>query len=92
MKFKTGLQVILDDLPEKPFADTRGWMDRATDTYMGAKHPDRPELDIIVALNTMRETLLVIRFWIAQQLGVDAGSLRDGLHWDPLAHEFVLAE
>lgn len=92
MTFKSGLQVILDDLPERPFADATGWINRASDSYMRAKHPDRPDVDILVALNTMRESLLVIRFWIAQQLGVDAVSLRDGLHRDPLAHEFVLVE
>ncbi|CCH76151.1 hypothetical protein BN12_110007 [Nostocoides japonicum T1-X7] len=88
MNFKPALQVILDDLAESPFTDTAGWIGRADDVYMGAKHPDRPQPDSLVMLNTLRENLLVLRYWIAQQLGATANSLRQGLATDPLASEF----
>jgi hypothetical protein len=92
MNFKPGLRVILGDMQVKPIADIEGWIERADAAYMGAKHPDRPEMDSLVMLNTLRENLLVLRFWIGLQLGVKPGSLVDGLERDALAHEFVLVE
>ncbi|MDR7085104.1 hypothetical protein J2X01_004424 [Arthrobacter ginsengisoli] len=64
MNFKPGLRVILGDMKVKPFSDVEGWIDRADEAYMGAKHPDRPEPDFLVQINTLRENLLVLRFWI----------------------------
>jgi len=88
INFKPALQVILDDLTELPFTDTAGWINMANDVYMGAKHPDRPQPDSLIMLNTLRENLLIVRYWIAQQLGATAKSLRQGLRTDPLAGEF----
>ncbi|MGP9490031.1 hypothetical protein CIK76_13100 [Glutamicibacter sp. BW80] len=88
INFKPALQVILDDLVEPPFSDTAGWINRANDVYMGAKHPDRPQPDSLIMLNTLRENLLIVRYWIAQQLGATANSLSQGLRTDPLAREF----
>jgi hypothetical protein len=90
MNFKPGLQVILDDMAVKPFADTADWIGRADNAYMGAKHPDRPEQDSLVMLNTLRQNILVLRYWIAQQLGATETSLNDRIRTDPLAHEFTL--
>lgn len=89
MNFKQGLQVILEDLGMKPFDDIAGWIERAHATYMGAKHPDRPEPDSLVMLNTLRENLLIVRCWIGRQLGVSVDSLRSGLQNDRLTNEFV---
>lgn len=88
INFKPALQVILDDLSEPPFTDTAGWISRANDVYMGSKHADRPQADSLIMLNVLRENLLIVRYWIAQQLGASAGSLRQGLRTDPLAREF----
>lgn len=59
---------------------------------MGAKHPDRPGPDSLVVLNTLRENLLILRFWIGLQLGLNPNSLVDALEIDAAAHEFILAE
>lgn len=88
IKFKTALQAVLDDLTELPFTDAGDWINRANAVYMGSKHPDRPEPDSLTMLNTLQENLLIIRYWIAQRLGVTAKSLRQGLRTDPLANEF----
>ena len=88
INFKPALQVILDDLTEPPFTDTADWKRRANEVYMGAKHPDRSEPDSLVMLNTLRQNLLIIRYWIAQQLGATPKSLCEGLRTDPLAREF----
>lgn len=91
MTFKVGLQVILDDMETKPFSDSAGWIDRASEAYMGAKHPDRPEPDSLDMLNALRENLLVLRFWIALQLGVKPRTLNDRIRMEPHSHEFVSA-
>ena len=92
MNFKPGLRVILDDMSVKPLDDLEGWIKRADESYMGAKHPDRPEPDSLVQINTLRENLLILRFWIGSQVGVKPNSLVEGLRLDPLANEFVLSE
>lgn len=92
MNFKPGLQVILDDMKVTPLAHRDDWIARADDSYMGTKHPDRAEPDSLVALNTLRENLLVLRFWIALQVGASVKSLSEGLRADPLSHAFVTAD
>jgi len=92
MNLKPGLQVILDDMKTKPFTDTSGWIDRAANAYMSMKHPDRSEQDSLVMLNTLRENVLILRYWVALQLGVTAKSLNDRIRTDPLAHEFTLID
>ena len=91
MNFKVGLQVVLDDMETKPFSDTAGWIARASDAYMGAKHPDRAEPDSLDMLNALRENLLVLRFWIALQIGAKPKTLDDRVGTEPHTHEFVTA-
>ena len=91
MNFKVGLRVILDDMVTKPFSDTAGWIDRANAAYMGAKHPDRAEPDSLDMLNALRENLLVLRFWIALQLGSKPETLDDRVRTEPHFQEFVAA-
>lgn len=89
MNFKPGLRVILADMKIKPFEDVEGWIERADASYMSAKHLDRPEPDSLVQINTLRENLLILRFWIGLQLGVRPTSLLEALNMDPLSNEFV---
>jgi len=88
INFKPALKVILDDITDPPFVDTADWIARANDVYMGSKHPDHPQPDTLTMLNTLQDNMLIIRYWIAQQLGVTAKSLHRGLRTDPLAIEF----
>ncbi len=60
--------------------------------YMGVKHGDREEADHLTTLNTLRENLLVLRYWIAQRLGVNGEILDHNLLWDPLHSGFVSEE
>lgn len=89
MNYKPGLQVILNDLGMEPFDDIAGWIARSNDCYMGSKHPDRPEPDSLITLNTLRQNLIVLRCWIGRQLGVSVGALVDSLETDPLTAEFL---
>lgn len=92
MNFKPGLRVILDDMTIKPFDDLEAWIKHADESYMGAKHPDRPEPDSLVQINTLRENLLILRFWIGLQIGVKPSSLAERVRLDPLGTDLVLLE
>ena len=88
--FKKGLQHILDDMTVVPFEDTEEWIGRASASYMGAKHPDRGDMpDTVDLINSLRENILILRFWIAQKLGASPRTLTDRLKSDPYRAPFV---
>ena len=91
LHFKDALGVILDDMEAIPIGcdDVEGWKERCRNVYMGAKHADREEADHLTMLNTLRENLLVLRYWIAQRLGVSGDVLERNLARDPLKRGFV---
>lgn len=92
MNFKPGLRVILADMKTHPLEDVDGWIERADAAYMSAKHLDRTAPDSLEVLNTLRENLLVLRFWVALELGAKPKSLMAGLKTDRLGNEFVPLE
>lgn len=92
MNFKPALRAILADMTAVPLDDPEQWIIDADACYMGAKHPDRPLPDSLTQVNTLRKSILVVRFWVGLQIGVSAGSLRDLLGRDPLADERVIVE
>ena len=90
LSFNNALAVVLDDMTVTPFEaeDVDDWKKRCKRTYMGAKHGDQDEPDHLTALNTLRENLLVLRYWVAQQLGVPGDVLNQNLTWDPLVNKW----
>ena len=90
LSFNNALTVVLVDMTVIPFGveDVDDWKKRCNRVYMGAKHGDRDEPDHLTALNTLRENLLVLRYWVAQQLGVSGDVLNQNLTWDPLANKW----
>lgn len=94
LSFKNALGAVLDDMDVYPFPqdDAEDWKERCRRVYMGAKHGDREEVDYLTALNTLRENLLVLRYWIAQRLGVSGEVLQRNLIWDPLRNGFRLED
>ena len=90
ISFNNALAVVLDDMIVTPFGveDVNDWKKRCNRVYMGAKHGDRDEPDHLTTLNTLRENLLVLRYWVAQQLGVPGDVLNHNLTWDPLANKW----
>ena len=90
LSFNNALAVVLDDMTVTPFEaeDVDDWKKRCNRVYMGAKHGDRDEPDHLTTLNTLRENLLVLRYWVAQQLGVPGDVLNQNLTWDPLARKW----
>lgn len=91
LSFNNALTVVLDDMTVIPFGveGVDDWKERCNRVYMGAKHGDRDEPDHLTALNTLRENLLVLRYWVAQQLGVSGDVLNQNLTWDPLANKWM---
>lgn len=93
MNFNTGLRLIIDDMKASPIGDPENWIKRVNTAYMGAKHPDRGDLpDTLDLVNSLRENLHVLRFWIAQELGVKPATLMDRFQLEPHRASFVRAE
>lgn len=90
IKFKDALDAILENMDVAPLESSRvdDWKKRCCKVYMGSKHADRIEMDHLTTLNTLRENLLVLRYWIAQRLGVPGDVLNQNLVRDPLANKW----
>lgn len=89
IKFKNALDAILENMNVAPLESSRvdDWKE-SRDVYMGSKHADQIEKDHLTTLNTLRENLLVLRYWIAQRLGVPGDVLNQNLVRDPLARKW----
>lgn len=88
LAFRTAVDNVLEDLAFDPLDDAEGWKQRACEIHPALKHPNRPDPDILDAINTHRETIVVIRCWIAAALGVPADLIANRLAIDPLASPF----
>lgn len=80
---------ILEDLGDCMPFDTADWAERMADTYNGIKHANRNEPDALEVVNAWRECVLVVRAWIAVELGVEGKLLKDRLLRDPQRHRYV---
>lgn len=89
ISFGDALKLIVDDMEVMPFDDVDAWLRRAREVYMGLKHYDCSTPDSLILLNTLRDNLLVIRFWVGLQLGVCPETLKDSLRNDPLSKKFI---
>jgi len=56
---------------------------------MGLKHADRTTPDSLDLINALRKSILVVRFWIAHQLGVQENILKEGRKYDPLSKKVI---
>jgi hypothetical protein len=88
ISFNHALDVVLDDMYMVPLESKEDWKECCNKVYMGAKHGNRPEPDHLMTLNILRENLLVLRYWIAQRLGVPGDVLNQNLMRDPLARKW----
>lgn len=92
LNFQPGLRAILDDMAVKPFDEVDEWIQDAHSVYMSAKHPDRPSVDALTQINTLRKNLLIVRFWVGLELGIPAEFLRLAFPRDPLHGARVMIE
>ena len=65
------------------------WKRNIRAAYMGLKHADRTMPDSLDLINALRKSILVVRFWIAHQLGVHENVLKEGRKYDPLSKKFI---
>lgn len=84
------LDTILDDMPFVPLQNAAAWRQNSIICYSGLKHPDNPTPDSLLIANTLRQNLLVARFWIAGRLGCRAKDLEQRLSLDPLHGDYEL--
>jgi len=65
------------------------WKRNIRAAYMGLKHADRTMPDSLDLINALRKSILVVRFWVAHQLGVHENVLKEGRKYDPLSKPFI---
>lgn len=65
------------------------WATRATDAYNGIKHADRPEVDMLDAINAWRESVLVFRLWVATRLRATGSAVRKTAAGDRMREPYV---
>lgn len=87
--YADAIRTILNDMVYVPLTDPGDWVTRSTDHYRGTKHADNQTPDAVEAANTMRENLLVARFWLAGRLGVKREVLESRLERDPMANPYI---
>jgi hypothetical protein len=80
---------ILQDLGDVLPFDTSAWKKNTLDAYNGVKHANQPEPDEIDVLNAWRESVMVMRAWVAIELGVPAELVQERLADDPQRHAWV---
>lgn len=81
-----------DDMPddESTAGNTSdAWKANIRAAYMGLKHADCKLPDSLDLINALRKSILVVRFWVAHQLGVHENVLKEGRKSDPLSKPFI---
>ena len=86
-----------DDEPENEVHENELSVDDTSDAwkaniraaYMGLKHADCELPDSLDLINALRKSILVVRFWVAHQLGVHENVLNEGRKYDPLSKPFI---
>jgi len=80
---------ILDDLGDCLPFDGPTWVEETADTYNAIKHANRSEPDELDVLNAWVRCVLVVRAWVAVELGVPLDELKQRLMDDPQASGYV---
>ena len=88
----TGDNTASDDMPDDESSagnTSDAWKANIRAAYMGLKHADCELPDSLDLINALRKSILVVRFWIAHQLGVHENVLKEGRKYDPLSKKFI---
>ena len=86
------LERIWADLGETvPFDGTK-WASTTVKTYNALKHANRRAPEGVDVANAWRECVLVVRAWVALELGVPAPQVTARLQNDPQRHPYVRRE
>jgi len=80
---------ILDDLGDCLPFDGPTWAEETANTYNGIKHANRTEPDELDVINAWARCVLVVRAWIAVELGIPHAALKQRLADDPQSSGYV---
>lgn len=83
MRLRARLERLLADVADSLPFDGPTWADELTRDYNGLKHANRAAPDDIDVINSWLRSVLVIRAWIALELGVSADEIKSRLNQDP---------
>jgi len=83
------LERVLEDISGCLPFDSEEWVTSTCKAYNGLKHANRDEPDWLDVINAWRECVLVVRSWVAVELGVPAEMLKQRLSIDPQRQPFV---
>ena len=83
------LERILEDLNGCLPFDGEKWVSSTCKAYNGLKHANRDKPDWLDVMNSWRECVLVVRSWVAVELGVSTETLKQRLSIDSQRHPFV---
>lgn len=66
------------------------WAANAAAVNNGIKHANRPMPDALLTANTLRESRLIFRLWVATRIGAPTASLQQRLTVDPMIYPYEL--
>ncbi len=92
MRLKARFDRILEDVGDTLPFDGPAWAKRTADVYNGLKHANRVAPDPVDVLNAWRESVMVVRAWVAVDLGVSIEDVKQRLAEDPQRHAYVKVE
>jgi hypothetical protein len=82
-RLRARLERILADLGDCLPFDGPTWVDELARDYNGLKHANRAAPDNVDVLNSWLRSVLVVRGWMALELGVPRGQIKSRLQQDP---------
>lgn len=86
------LNRILKDLGDSlPFHGPT-WANTTVAAYNGLKHANRKEPDPVDILNAWRESVMVVRAWVAAELGIPLAAVKERLASDPQRNAYTKIE
>ncbi len=90
-KHEARLLRVAQELKVVPPFDLATWATNAATVYNGLKHANRAMPDPLLTINTLRESRLIFRLWVASRVGAPSARLQQTLSMDPMIHPFELA-
>ncbi|WP_313540399.1 ApeA N-terminal domain 1-containing protein [Leifsonia aquatica] len=85
----TRFERILKDLGDVLPFDGLSWARNTIAAYNGLKHANRDAPDPVDVLNGWRQSVMVVRAWVAIELGIPPAQLKQRLASDPQRSPFV---
>jgi hypothetical protein len=82
LDFRKALERVQAGLGFDAVTDPDEWIDTTTTVYRGVKHPDNPQPDVLDMVNALRDNIVMLRAWVAIQLGTKRSVLIDRLRRD----------